>query len=308
MKKIGFLLAVVVLLGSSGIAQGGEPDKGPGLDIGDPTLEMGVFTEEEFKREFHTTLDFTYTSRHIWRGFDFFPSNTGAFSTSADVDFWGTGFGANILWTRPIKSGYEFWEWLVFEPYYEEDECWDDYWYEMDYRFGWRYYYFPDGPLNHSCHHRDLDFQEFYGRFAWPSVFPYRVVPYYEAARIWPSKGGRHSNSSSPRSYWRQYGGWFHTFGLYKDWELNGFLPKYPGQVIRTGFGIVFNDGAGPTVDSSKNNADHDWSHCFFNLSTDFKLADNISLTTGLNYQASMDQSVNNDDECWISVGTRISF
>jgi hypothetical protein len=262
--------------------------------------------EFDMKGDFKYNLNFTYASRHIWRGYDFFPSNTGAFSTSADIDFWGTGFGANILWTRPIKSGYENWEWLVFDPYYEEDECWDDYWYEMDYRFGWRYYYFPDGPLNHTCHHRDLDFQEFYGRFAWPSVFPYHIVPYYEFARIWPSEGGRHSNSSSPRSYWRQYGGWFHTFGLYRDWELNGWFQ--PGQTIRTGFGMVYNDGAGPTVDASKRNADHDWSHCFFNLSTDFKLAEKISFGLGLNYQASMDQSVNNDDECWITTSVKLIF
>lgn len=286
MNKGAILLTIVVLLCASSMAG---------------AWEFGM------KGEFQYNLNFTYSSRHIWRGYDFFPSNTGAFSTSANVDFWGTGFGADILWTRPIQSGYEYWEWLVFDPYYEEDECWDDYWYETDYRIGWRYYYFPDGPLNHCCHHRDLDFQEFYGRFAWPRLFPYGFVPYYEAARIWPSTGGRYYDGC-PKSYWRTYGGWFHTFGIRKEVPLPEDFFSALKPRLSFSYDITYNDGAGPTVDTSKRNADHDWSHSVFNVSTDFYICRNVTFTAGFNHQVSMDQSVNNDNETWFTLNTRINF
>lgn len=314
MRKETILVIALVLLCASSMANAWEfkLEQPQSWDWGSYGGLKGPLNAVSPPDGLRTSIGVGYASRNIWKGFDFYPSNGGAFSTDADVDFWGTGFHFNFSWMRPTKSGNEPWEWLVFDPYYEEDECWDDYWYEMDYRIGWRYYYFPDGPLNHCCHHRDLDFQEFYGHFAWPRLWPYGIVPYYEAARIWPSEGGRYWDGC-PKSYWRQYGGWFHTFGMYRDWDWDWdddepCLLGLPKLSFRTGFEMTYNDGAGPTVDSSKNNADHDWSHCTFMLSSNFKLADNISLSAGYNYQVSMDDSVNKDNESWFTVGSRISF
>jgi hypothetical protein len=319
MKK-GIFLAIVILLSVSSLANAWEFKLSDKWEYDHRTPEI---------KPFLGSLNVEYASRHMWHGYDLFHNNHGALNTSADIKFGSSGFGTNILWTRPITSGYEEWEWFVFEPYYEEDECWDDYWYETDYRLGWKYYYFPDGPLYHPCHPRDLDFQEFYGRFAFPKLFPYGVVPYYEAARIWPSEGGTRSDGC-PYSEWRTYGGWFHTFGIYKDWEVGwdcwdddwgpwdcdwwygedeGPGPfGLPKLTLRSSFELTYNDGAGPTIDSSRNKADHDWSYALFKLETYVPLKHNMGFTLGMNYQVSMDRSVNKDNELWITSGMRINF
>lgn len=335
MKREGILLGVVILLSTSGgcgmthvtdtedVIEDDPPwrqrlikDEPPGAPVetdGTRSLESPIYlgtnlpTIKDEDHDLGVTLDFTYASRHIWKGFDYFSNNRSAFYTSADIDFWGTGFGMNFLWARPFGSGYEDWEWLVYSPYYY-NALWQDTPYQMNYRFGWRYFNHPDGPANHSCHHRDLDFQEFYGRFSWPRFCSAGFVPYYEGAVIWPTEGGKYDDGC-PRSYWRQYGGWFHTFGFYKDWEAPAFLPSQPDhQVIRTGFEMVYNDGAGPTTPNCRSNADHDWSHCVFYLSTDFYIRPNISFVPGFYYQSSWDRSVNKNDECWVTLSTRITF
>jgi len=259
--------------------------------------------------ELHGVIDLTYQSRFIWRGFDWYARNHSAIVPSADIDFYGTGFGANITWARAVGSGFENKEWIVYNPYYR-NSCWQDTPHQMDYRVGWKYFNHPDGPLRHSCHPRDLDFQEFFADFSWPGACPGGFVPHYECAVIWPDKGGRRADGC-PRSYFRQYGGWFHTFGIRKDWAVPGFLPETPEQTIHTSLDIVYNDGAGPTPISGRNNADHDWSHAVFGVSTDFLLSESHSrliLTPGIYYQSSWDDSVNTSDEYWVTLSLKYEF
>lgn len=284
-----------------------EPPGAPVETDGTRGLESPIFlgtnlpTIKDEDHDLGITLDFTYASRHMWKGFDLFPNNRSAFYTSADIDFWGTGFGMNFLWARPFGSGYEDWEWLVYSPYYY-NALWQDTPYQMDYRLGWRYYNHPDGPANHSCHPRDLDIQRVYGRFSWPRVCSRGFVPYYECAAIWPDEGGKYDDGCS-KSYWND--GWFHTFGISKGWMVPGFFPCQPEQqVIHTGFEIVYNDGVGSTPDS----VDSGWSHCVFSLSTEFYLRPNITFIPAIYYQSSWDDSVNKNDECWITLSTRITF
>jgi len=339
MKKKGILLVAVILLGTCTLSgcggsithltdtdrdliEGDPPwkqrlikDKPTGVPVKtDVTrgLESPVFlgtnlpTIKDVDHDLGVTLDFTYASSHLWKGFDIFANNKSAFYTSADIDFWGTGFGMNFLWSRPFGSGYEDWEWLVYSPYYY-NALWQDTPYQMDYKFGWRYYNHPDGSANHSCHPRDLGIQRAYGRVSLPEICPAGIVPYYEFAKIWPDEGGKYDDGY-PRSYWRNYGNWFHTFGLYKGWTVQGFLPNQSEQVIHTGFEMVYNDGTGPTPDSRRDNADHDWSHCVFSLSTDFYLRPNVTFIPAIYYQSSWDDSVNTDDEFWFTLSMRLIF
>ena len=286
-----------------------EPTKVPVKTDGTRSLESPIFlgtnlpTIKDGDHDLGITLDFTYATSHMWKGFDLFPNNRSAFYTSADIDFWGTGFGMNFLWARPFGSGYEDWEWLVYSPYYY-NALWQDTPYQMDYRLGWRYYNYPDGPANSSCvnHPYDLDIQRVYGRFSWPRVCSRGFVPYYECAAIWPDEGGKYDDGCS-KSYWND--GWFHTFGISKGWMVPGFFPCQPEQqVIHTGFEIVYNDGVGSTPDS----VDSGWSHCVFSLSTEFYLRPNITFIPAIYYQSSWEDSVNEDDECWATMSVRLTF
>jgi len=257
----------------------------------------------------------------MWRGFDLFSNNRCAFYTDADIDFWGTGFGMNLLWARPFGSGYEDWEWLVYSPYYY-NAWWQDTPYQTDYRVGWRYFNYPDGSIpgliqttdedtgetTDDVYLSDSDFQEFYGYFSWPSFCSRGFVPYYECAVIWPTVGGEYEDGGS-KSYFRNYGGWFHTFGVYKDWRVPGFFPcQPPEQVIRSSFEMVYNGGAGRTTSNSESSANHGWSHCVFGLSTEFYIRPNISFVPAVYFQSSWEDSVNKDDEVWFTLSTRITF
>ncbi len=92
MKKEGILLAVVILLIAAAFVQAKQAEW-----YGEDRL--GV------------TLDFTYASRYIWRGFDLYRSNDGAIQPSIDVDLCGTGFGFKI-WLRrsfPLRTPLSPW-------------------------------------------------------------------------------------------------------------------------------------------------------------------------------------------------------
>ena len=224
---------------------------------------------------------------------------------SIDLDLFGTGFGLNILWSGANGSGFENRQWLIYNPYYNNN-LWEGERYQTDYHFGWRYYNGPDGSIaDNFSRSRDSDFQEFYGQFSWPGAFANGIVPFYECARIWPDKGGRFQ-SGDQKSYWRTYGGWFHTVGVCKEWELSGWRTA-PPPTIRTGFEMVYNDGAGPTPDSRRDNADHDWSHAVLRIETEFVYM-GLTVTPGVHFQKSMEDSVNPSDELWFTLSTRLTF
>jgi hypothetical protein len=53
--------------------------------------------------------------------------------------------------------------------------------------------------------------------------------------------------------------------------------------------------------------ADHDWSHATLGLSTSFEL-EPVTLTPFLNYQISMDESVNDEDEIYGGISITLDF
>jgi len=53
------------------------------------------------------TFDVTYLSRYIWRGIDVYEDDHSAIQPSVDVDFYGTGLGLKVLWSRANGSKFE---------------------------------------------------------------------------------------------------------------------------------------------------------------------------------------------------------
>ena len=118
MKKHILITMVVALLGTS-VAHGG----------GDGGL--------------HGTLDATYVSRYIWRGYDAYPNDHSAFQPSLDLDLFGTGFGLTTWWSRANGSGFEKSEWLTVTPYYR-NRLFVDKPYVTNYKIGYTYFAYPD--------------------------------------------------------------------------------------------------------------------------------------------------------------------
>ena len=79
-KKKVILLSVVIVLGVAFFAQAQEG-------------------------ELHGTVDVTYWSKFIWRGFACFGPH-GSMQPRVDLDLFQTGFGLDVIGRLPISSGY----------------------------------------------------------------------------------------------------------------------------------------------------------------------------------------------------------
>ena len=276
MKK-GILLAATILLFAAGFAQA-EEDRLSG------------------------TIDVTYLSSFIWRGFDYYADDHSAIQPSVDLDLYGTGFGVNVMWSRAISAPLENAERMSVALYYG-NSCFDGETYNTDYKIGWVYYGFPDEPRSGgtSASNQAADMQELFASFSWPDLCPAGIVPSYTVLTMWPSEGSSTARNNA---------GWAHILGLGYDLAMPGFLEESSEQIIHLSAAAVYNDGVAPgvVVGSKSGTIDHDWSHAVFGASTDFSISNDLTFTPGVYYQSSWDDSVNTQDEYWVSLAMSYKF
>ncbi len=275
MKKKAILLTVVILfsVGPLALAQQGE---------------------------LSGTYELTYMSRYIWRGFDVYENNHSAIQPlSLDLDLYGTGFGVKLFWSRAVGSGFENTEEMDVFLYYA-NKIYEDETYATNYKIAWGYYGYPDEPRSGSPTGQAADFQEFLVSLSWPKLCPAGLVPSYTVIAMWPSEG---------KSVYNDNGGWLHIFGIGYDLTVPELTPELSEQVVHLSADLVYNDGVGASYAPGGNGSvDHDWSHFVFGISTDFDLGNNLAFCPGLYFQASMDDSVNDHDETWVSLSLKYKF
>jgi len=276
MKK-QILLVVVVLLSVAGLTQGQDGD-------------------------LHGSLDVTYLSSYIWRGFDYYADDHSAIQPSVSLDLYGTGLGLDVVWTRAINGGFENSERINVALTYgnsllEGDTC------ATNYTVGWVYYGFPDEPRSGSSDAaaQAADMQEFFASFSWPSLCPTGIVPSYTILTMWPSEG----NSAA-----RKNSGWAHVLGLGYDLSIPGILPDTTEQILHLSAATVYNDGVAPgvVIGTASGTVEHDWSHAVFGVSTDFGITDDLTFTPAVYYQSSWEDTVNTEDECWVTLNMKYAF
>ncbi len=274
MKK-GILLAVVIFLSTAGFAQAQEG-------------------------ELSGTIDVTYVGKYLWRGFDLYGDKS-AIQPSIDLDLYGTGLGLNVWYSRANASGFENGEEVDITLSYSSS-LFDSETYATDYSVGWIYYAYPDQPRAGSTHggrgDTNSDTQEFFVSLSWPEICPAGTVPSYTLIKAWTSESS--SALSNDLSSAGGYGGYFHILGIGYDLPIEDLLPDLPEQILNLSVATVFNDGV--------NGADQDWSHIVFGASTDFDLGNDLTLTPGIYYQSSWEDTVNPSDEFWGPLGISYAF
>jgi hypothetical protein len=276
MKK-GILLTAVILLSTVGLVQA--------------------------QSELSGTIDVTYMSKYIWRGFDYYADDHPSFQYGVDIDLYGSGFGVGILSRQAMSGQFVNAENLNVSLYYS-NKLFESETYATAYTLGWTYYGFPDEPRSGSktdASAQAADMQDFVMSFSWPSICPFGIVPSYTALAMWPSEGD---------SAGRKNSGWAHVIGLGYDLTVPGILPDTPEQVLNLSLAFVYNDGVAPgvVINAASGTIDHDWSHAVLGISTNFDLGHNLSFTPAAYYQWSMEDTVNTEDEAWVSLSMKYKF
>jgi len=249
--------------------------------------------------ELHGSVDMTYLSKYVWRGFDVYGDKS-AVQPSIDLDLFGTGLGVNVTGHRANASGFENTERWDYTLYYQ-NALYQNEDYATMYRVGWVYYNYP------NRNHQDLDLQEIHTILSWPKICPVGIVPSYVLVKLWPNSSRSLVGARAPSG--GTASGWAHIFMLDYGLTMEGLLPDTPEQVLNFHTELVYNDGVAPDGGGTRGPADHDWSNVVFGVSTDFDLAESLTLTPGVYHQITMDSSVNDDgDETWVGLSMTYKF
>jgi hypothetical protein len=226
------------------------------------------------------TLDLTYMSKYIWRGFDLFDDKS-AWQPSVDLDL-GGGFHANVWASYAGSSGFVNSTEYDYTLYYASsilDDC-----YKTDYKFGWRYYDFIDTGSQNA------DMQEVFLEFAMPQLIGGGFVPHGAIYHMWKARSGGGVNLPTGEIY---------VMGFDYNWKFE----QAPDLPMTFSWDIVYNDGVG------YDGVDHDWSHMLWGLKTNFKCPlTGATVTPAVYFQNSFDSSVNNEDELFAGLSYSLSF
>ena len=251
--------------------------------------------------ELNGTIDVTYLSKYVWRGFDIYGDKS-AIQPSIDLDLYGTGFGINVMGHMANSSEYvngERWDYTLYycNSLFEGES------YATNYRLGWVNYNYPDQPSEGSAIAPNASLQELQALLSWPNMCPGGVVPSYILVKMWPSESGSFSGTNSPSG--GTASGFIHIFMLDYPITIQGIMPDTAEQVLNLHTELIYNDGVGP----AGQNVDQDWSNAVFGISTSFDLGSNLMLTPAIYHQVTMDKSVNDDkDETWVTAGLSYKF
>ncbi len=291
MKKL-LILAVLVMAPFAAFAQGDSD----GFDAG-----------------LTGSIELAYQSKYVWRGFDIYGApgvgDDPATQLTTSLDLFGTGFGLDIIGHRGIGGGHEEGERWDYNVYYG-GQLFPEETYATQYRLGYMYYNFP------QVGYLQKDIEELHAIFSMPNVTGVQgLVPTYvivnlhagsTAANKWFGKDTTTmAGYGNPPATAGNVNGFAHIFMLDYSFAVPGITPEIPEQVFKLHSEFVFNDGVHP---AGIPGVDHDWSNAVFGISTDVDLGAGFTLTPALNYQCSMETTVNPEDELWGTVGLRYSF
>jgi len=250
------------------------------------------------------SVDATFTSKYIWRGFDVYDDHA-TIHPSVDLDLFGTGFGLNVTGHRANSSGFENTERWDYTLYYL-GQAFEGEPYMTSYRLGYVYYNYPDlssHTAGTSLLNGSIDLQEVHGIFSFPKLLPVEgLVPTYCIVKLMPANSDSAVGDNAPGG--QTSSGFAHIFML--DYGLPITCPLTgESRTLNLHSEFVYNDGVSP---NGATDVDHDWSNAVFGITTNFDLGNNLSFTPGVYYQSSWDDSVNPEDEYWVSMGLKYKF
>ena len=244
-------------------------------------LSSAVAVAQEQQRDLKVTLDVTYLSKYIDKGGRYF-GNQSAFAELLDINLYDTGFGLLVQHRSAASDGYENKKKFKYGAYWRSS-FFDDQSYKTTCKVTWYYHNYIDEPRDKG------NKNEWILDVAWPKILPGGFVPKYTTWYMYPGGSGWQNRNCS---------GWLHRIEL--GYDLN--IPEISEQPLHLSAAAWYRDGMGGGT------KDHDWSQATFGVSTNYKLAENLSFIPALYYQSSWDNSVNEHDELYCKLTMRYKF
>ncbi len=259
-----------------------------------PGIGMSRSNDSEplgFGMDVHGAVEVTYQSKYIWRGFDGYDDDPALQVAAGLTDIMGSGIGVGFAGHVATGIGHTNGERLDFTVYYA-DSIFSGETFAAAYRIGWVHYNYP------GLYKKQKDLEEMHGMVSLPNLTGMKnLVPSYALVGMWPAFSGSSGVGSNAS-------GFLHFLMLDYSFAVPGAFPDTPEQAFKLHSELVYNDGVSPF----NADVDHSWSHAVIGASTDVDLGYGIVLVPSLNYQLSMERSVNPKNEAWATVGARYSF
>jgi hypothetical protein len=196
------------------------------------------------------------------------------------LEFWDSGFGAQVIHRSATSSGYVDKQRLDYRPYFKSKV-------------------FEGSPLQIN-YNISTEYENYYGMsrkkanttwewmfdFTFPNLLPKGFTPRYIAHYEYPAGSGHK---------YRYITGWVHRFILAYDFKV----PQLPSPLVVSSE-VAYTDGLG--------GAAHDWSYATFGLSTSLKSGKHITFTPGIFYQISMEDTVCDRDVLYCILSMKYKF
>jgi len=289
-------LVFVLLLMLVGICEGREMEKASQpaeqdampiikyLEYGFSALDITRGMEGKVDVEFSVT----FNSRHLFHGIDMLDDH-GVFVPAITMIFGDSGFSGKVLDGYPLSSGFETSVERNYAVFYTGAFLKDK---PLATHYTLNYWYYGKQKVPG----RKSDSQEIGTTLFWPNLLSVgygHLTPSYYLGYIWSTKAS---------SNVRECEGLIHVFSLGYDFEISDFWAEGKNQAFRAYGDVTYNDGYGGVA------IEHDWSHATFGISTNLTKG-NWTFTPSVNYQLSMDDSVNIDnEELWCGVTMTYKF
>jgi hypothetical protein len=293
MKTRMTLISIVFLLSMGSICQAAQETKKGKLEADANAMPVIKYLWYGFdlldirrglEGKIAVDLSTTVQSKHMWHGFDLYDDH-GVVMPAVGVTLGDTGFSGKYIRAYPLAGGMEKSEQSIYALFYTGAFLKDTP-YATNFTTNYFYYGMPRiGGAKSDC-------QEIGTTFSWPKLLgDSGLVPNYYFGILWPTRSNTNLEGSE---------GFIHTFGLAYNLAAPDFWGAGKSQTFRLSGDITYNDGFGC-------GAGYGWSHAVLGISTDLKKG-NFTVTPFLNYQISMLDSVNDEDELWCGVNATYRF
>lgn len=297
MKTKMILISIVFLLNMACIcqaAQGTKKNCPVEADSGSmPVIKylwygfdlLGIRPGAEGKISIDVTT--TVQSKHMWHGIDLLDDH-GVVIPSVGIKLGDTGFSGRVIKGYGLSKGLSNLQDHHYAAFYS-GALMKDTSYATNIVANYFYYGRPE------LAERKFDSQELGTTFFWPAAFKLGdgcLTPSYYLGYIWASRSNANNQGCE---------GFIHVFGCAYDFDIPNFWAEGEKQAFKLFGDITYNDGfAGAAVE-------HDWSHAVLGISTDI-MRGNFTFTPFVNYQISMEDSVNSENEFWCGMSTTYRF